>query len=124
MDNQILVVPTLLIQKIDDNRGDISRAEFINALINDLIDEKPEYKINHKQDSVTRTELISIEQDMKQLLKSFLDFFLVYRLDYCENHGQTEIEKFTNQLQDLQEDLGNGKDNKGSNDNNPNKQNP
>ena len=124
MANQILVVPATLIQKIDDNRGDISRAEFINALINDSIDEKPEYKINHQQDYVTRTELISIEQDMKQLLKSFLDFFLVYRLDYSENHGQTEIEIFTNQLRDLQEDLGNGKGNKGINDNTPNKRNP
>jgi len=61
---------------------------------------------------------------MKQLLKSFLDFFLVYRLDYSENHGQTEIEIFTNQIRDLQEDLGNGKGNKGINDNTPNKRNP
>ena len=36
-DNKILVVPADLAQKIDDNRGDMSRVEFIEVLIDNLV---------------------------------------------------------------------------------------
>ena len=105
-DNKILVVPADLAQKIDDNRGDLSRVEFIEALIDNLVTEKHESKGNGKVDYATRTELLSFEQDMKQLLKSFLDFFIAYGMEFGENGQLLEIEKFTNKLQGLQKDLG------------------
>lgn len=105
-DSKILVVPADLAKKIDDNRGDTSRAEFIEALIDNLMTEKSESKGNGKVDYATRTELLSFEQDMKQLLKSFLDFFVSYGLELGENRQQLEIEKFTSKLQGLQKDLG------------------
>ena len=105
-DNKILVVPADLARKLDDNRGDMSRAEFIEALIDNLITEKTETKDNGKVDYATRTELLSFEQDMKQLLKSFLDFFVSYGLELGENGQHLEIEKFTSKLQGLQKDLG------------------
>jgi hypothetical protein len=43
---------------------------------------------------------------MKQLLKSFLDFFIAYGMEFGENGQLIEIEKFTNKLQGLQKDLG------------------
>ena len=43
---------------------------------------------------------------MKQLQKSFLDFFMVYGLEFGEGEQLLEIEKFTNKLQGLQKDLG------------------
>ena len=98
-DNKILVVPADLAQKIDDNRGDMSRAEFIEALIDNLVTEKHESKGNGKVDYATRTELLSFEQDMKQLLKSFLDFFMGYGMEFGENGQLLEIEKFTSKLQ-------------------------
>ena len=105
-DNKILVVPADLAQKIDDNRGDLSRVEFIEALIDNLVTDKHESKGNGKVDFATRTELLSFEQDMKQLLKSFLDFFIAYGMEFGENGQLLEIEKFTNKLQGLQKDLG------------------
>jgi hypothetical protein len=54
----------------------------------------------------TREELSSFEQDMRQLLKSFLDFFVSYGLELGENGQQIGIEKFTSKLQGLQKDLG------------------
>jgi len=103
-DSKILVVPADLARKIDENRGDVSRAEFLEALIDNLVKEKSEPKDAMKY--ATREELSSFEQDMKQLLKSFLDFFVSYGLELGENGQQIEIEKFTSKLQGLQEDLG------------------
>ena len=105
-DNKILVVPSDLAQKIDDNRGEMSRVEFIEALIDNLVTDKQESKSNGKVDYATRTELLSFEQDMKQLLKSFLDFFIAYGMEFGENGQLIEIEKFTSKLQGLQKDLG------------------
>jgi metal-responsive CopG/Arc/MetJ family transcriptional regulator len=105
-DSKILVVPADLAKKIDDSRGDMSRAEFIEAMIDNLVAEKTESKENGKVDYATRAELLSFEQDMKQLLKSFLDFFVSYGLELGENGQQLGIEKFTSKLQGLQKDLG------------------
>ena len=105
-DNKILVVPADLAQKIDDNRGEMSRVEFIEALIDNLLTDKPDVKSNGKADYATKTEILSFEQDMKQLLKSFLDFFIAYGMEFGENGQLIEIEKFTNKLQGLQKDLG------------------
>ena len=105
-DNKILVVPSDLAQKIDENRGDMTRAEFIDALIDNLVTGKSEEKSSGKSDFATRSELLSFEQDMKQLLKNFLDFFMAYGMEFSENGQLLEIEKFTSKLQGLQKDLG------------------
>jgi hypothetical protein len=114
-DNKILVVPADLAQKIDDNRGDLSRVEFIEALIDNLVTDKSESKTrtNCKADYATKIELLSFEQDIKQLLKSFLDFFVAYGMEFGENGQRLEIEQFTSKLQGLQKDL--GADNGGKN---------
>ena len=104
--NKIIVVSADLAQIIDDNRGDMDRVEFIEALIDNLLTDKNETKGNGKVDFATKTELLSFEQDMKQLLKSFLDFFMAYGMEFGENGQLLEVEKFTSKLQGLQKDLG------------------
>ena len=103
-DNKILVLPAELVEKLDESRGDVSRAEFIEALIDNLVKEKTEHKDTAQY--ATREELTSFEQDMKQLMKSFLDFFVSYGLELGENGQQVELDKFTSKLQGLQKDLG------------------
>jgi len=102
-DNKILIVPADLVKKIDDNRGDISRAEFIDALIENIVSEKPESK--GAPVYATKEEMAVFQQDMKQLLKSFLDFFMSYGMEMGETGQQIEIEKFTSKLQGLQKDV-------------------
>lgn len=104
--SKILVVPAGLAKKIDENHGDMSRVEFIEALIDSLIAEKPESQETGKAEYVNRTDFISFEQDMKQLMKSFLDFFVSYWMELGENGQLLEIENFTSKLQGLQKDLG------------------
>jgi hypothetical protein len=84
----------------------MNRTEFIEALIDNLLTDKDEPGGNGKVDFATRTELLSFEQDMKQLLKSFLDFFMAYGMEFGENGQLLDVEKFTSKLQGLQKDLG------------------
>jgi hypothetical protein len=104
-DNKILVVPSALAEKIDNNRGDLSRVEFIEALIDNLLNAKPESKGNGKVEYASKVELLSFELDMKLLLKSFLDFFMAYGMEYGENGQLLEIDKFTDKLQGLQKEI-------------------
>ena len=68
----IMIVPTELVKKIDDNRGDMSQASFIEF----LIDSQPKHE--SKDGYVSKEEFESFEQDIKELLKSFFDFSLSY----------------------------------------------
>jgi hypothetical protein len=105
-DNKILVIPSNLAEKIDANRGDLSRVEFIEALIDNLLADKKDSIANGKKpEYASKTELLAFEQDMKLLLKSFLDFFMAYGMEYGENGQLLELDKFTNKLQGLQKDL-------------------
>lgn len=105
-DNKILVIPSDLAEKLDANRGDLSRIELIEALIDNLLADKTDTKVNGKNSEfVSKTELLSFEQDMKLLLKSFLDFFMAYGMEYGENGQLLELDKFTDKLQGLQKDL-------------------
>jgi len=99
-EKRMLIVPAEVVKKIDDNRGDMSQAEFINFLIDSQLKQEtkePQY--------ATREEVYSLEQDMKKLLKSFLDFFINYGLELGKRSPETEFEELTSQLQGLQKDL-------------------
>lgn len=99
-DKRMLIVPAELIKKIDDNRGDMSQAEFIDFLIDSKLKEEtkdPQY--------ATKEEVYFFEQDMKKLLRSFLDFFVNYGLELGKESGETEFEELTSKLQGLQKDL-------------------
>jgi len=97
----MLIVPAELVKKIDDNRGDMTQAEFIDLLIESQL--KQETKdIQY----ATKEEVYSFEQDMKKLLRSFLDFFMNYGLELGKESPETELEELTSKLEGLQKDLG------------------
>lgn len=113
----MLIVPAELVAKIDANRGDLSQAEFINFLIDSLINEKSEEKrviskgeINSikedlKKKYATKEELQALIQDNRKLLKSFLDFFIEYGLLMSKQSGSNELIEITSKLKGLEEDL-------------------
>ena len=103
-EKRMLIVPTELVKKIDDNRGDISQAEFINFLIDSQLKQKT--KEYADKDYATKEEMCSLEQDIKKLLKSFLDFFISYGLELGKQSPKTEFEELTSRLQELENDLG------------------
>jgi len=100
-ERRMLIMPKELVKKIDDNRGDMTQAEFIDFLIDDQL--KEEIK---EQKYATKEEIHSFEQDMKKLLKNFLDFFVSYGLELGKESPKTEFEELTSKLQELEGDLG------------------
>ncbi len=100
-EKRMLIVPADLAKKIDDNRGDMSREEFIEFLIDAQL--KPETKEKSPPPQyATKEEVLSLEQDIKKLLKNFLDFFVSYGLEIGKDG---EIEDLTAKLKGLEKDI-------------------
>jgi hypothetical protein len=78
-DNRIVVLPAELVEKIDKNRGDVSRADFISALLDNVLRESQGKEAISS--FITRQELEGFRQDVRALLRSFLDFFIAYGLE-------------------------------------------
>ena len=124
-DKRMMIVPAELINKINENRGDMSQAEFLEFLIQDRLDEeKPaELKntasgeiealrkevrefmrdVQEKQKTfVTKDEAAAFQEDTKKLMKSFLDFFIGYGLEFnkkVDNDDLTELSKTLDALE-------------------------
>ena len=99
-EKRMLIVPAELVKKIDENRGDMTQAEFINLLIDGQLKKEtkePQY--------ATKEEVYALEQDIKKLLKSFLDFFVNYGLELGKHSPEDEFEELTGKLKGLQKDL-------------------
>ena len=99
-EKRMLIVPAELVEKINENRGDMSQGEFIDFLINSQLKEKVK-----EQKYVTKKDIQRFEQDIKQLLKSFLDFFLSYGLELDKQSPKIELEELTSKLKGLEDDL-------------------
>jgi hypothetical protein len=94
----MLIVDAELVKKIDDNRGDLGRSEFLDFLIEGELKEKEEGK---KQGSVSRDEFRQFQEGTKELLRSFLEFFISYGLELGKQPGDSEFEHLSHKLQTL-----------------------
>jgi len=95
-EKRMLIVDAELVKKIDDNRGDLSRSEFLRFLIDSHL--KEEIK---KSDVVTREELQQFEEGIKELLRNFLEFFISYGLELGKQPSDNELEQLSKKLQAL-----------------------
>ncbi|MCK4369089.1 MAG: hypothetical protein KAV68_05435 [Dehalococcoidales bacterium] len=110
-DKRMLIMPAEVVKKIDDNRGDMSQAEFIDFLIDGQLKEEVQ-----EQQYATKEEVYSFEQDIKKLLRSFLDFFVSYGLELGKQSPKTEFEEMSSKLEELENHLapeGKGPEGKG-----------
>jgi hypothetical protein len=97
-EKRMLIVDAELVKRVDDNRGDMGRSEFINFLIESQLKEKEEGK---KQGSVTQEEFHQFQEGTKELLRNFLEFFISYGLELGKQPGDNEFEQLTRKLQSL-----------------------
>jgi hypothetical protein len=104
-EKRMLIVPAELVKKIDENRGDMGQAEFIDFLIDSHF--KQEENPNGRYVNVE--EFQAFEQGMKDLFRSFLDFFLSFGLEIGHNSPKSQSEEFNHKLQGLEERLDNRK---------------
>ncbi len=100
-DKRMLILPTEVVKKIDENRGDMSQAEFVEFLIDNQLREKEK-----DQKYATKEEMRAFEDDMKKLLRSFLDFFVSYGLELGKDSPARGFGELTSKLRGLQKDIG------------------
>ena len=97
-DKRMMVLPAEVVLRVDENRGDVSRAEFINLLLDNHLgngdqEQQPEF--------VTWESLAELESGMKELLRSFLEFFITYGLEIGKDSGETDLEALTERLKEV-----------------------
>ena len=97
-EKRMLIVDAELVKRIDDNRGDVGRSEFLDFLIESQLKEKEESK---KQSSVTREDFHQFQEGTKELLRNFLEFFISYGLELGKQPSDSEFEQLTRKLQGL-----------------------
>ncbi len=95
-EKRMLIVDAEVAGKIDENRGDMSRSDFLNFLIdNQLKEEAP------NQNYVNKEEFRQFAQGMKELLRNFLEFFLSYGLELGKQPQDKTFEELSQKLQTL-----------------------
>ena len=97
-EKRMLIVDAELVNKIDDNRGDLGRSDFIDLLIESQLKEKEDGK---KHGDVTRDEFHQFQEGTKELLRSFLEFFISYGLELGKQPSDSEFEHLSRKLQGL-----------------------
>jgi hypothetical protein len=129
-ERRILIVDADLIDRIDANRNDMSRTEFLSFLMDSYLrkegraDESPHHGDPHpareevkdllkaliadshkntiKADNyVTREELQQVHDGIRDLLRSFLDFFVTYGLEIGKQPQDSEFQELSQKLQAL-----------------------
>ena len=95
-EKRMLIVDAELVKKIEDNRGDMSRSEFINFLIESQLKEE-----SKRHDGVTREEFHQFQEGTKELLRNFLEFFISYGLELGKHPEDNELEHLNQRLQAL-----------------------
>ncbi|HLE82379.1 MAG TPA: hypothetical protein VJA25_14060 [Dehalococcoidia bacterium] len=100
-DKKMLIVPAEVVEKINANRGDMGQGEFINFLIDSHL--KRESDNEH---FVTRESLRDFEQGIKEMMRSFLDFFISYGLELGSKSGKNDVEALSQKLQELGSPMG------------------
>ncbi len=113
-EKRMLIVDDELLRKIDENRGEMSRVEFLNFLLsNQLQDEvigstgASHSDIQHidiptnSHQYVEREEFQEFAAGMKDLLRRFLDFFISYGLELGQEPKDNTFAELVQKLQTL-----------------------
>ncbi len=97
-EKRMLILDTDTVQKIEENRGDMSVSEFINF----IIDSHFEHTARPEQSNlVTKDELQQFEEGIRDLLRSFMEFFLSYGLEIGKQPTDGELDRLSLKLQGL-----------------------
>ena len=95
-DRRMLIVDAEVARKIDENRGDMNRSDFLNFLIDEQF--KEDSGDNHY---VNKEEFQQFAAGMKELLRNFLEFFLSYGLELGKQPQDQTFEELSQKLQAL-----------------------
>ena len=97
-EKRMLILDAETVQKIEENRGDMSVSNFIDFVIDSHFDQPGAVP---RADMVTREEFQHFEEGIRDLLRSFLEFFLSYGLELGKQPTDGELDKLSLKLQGL-----------------------
>lgn len=97
-DKRILIIDADVVKKIDENRGEVSRSEFLDMLIDTTLTDNRLKDIKEKdtQNYVSKEEFYQFAEGMKELMRNFLEFFISYGMalgKQPENEGFEDLKK-------------------------------
>ena len=95
-DKRMFIVDAEVLKKVDENRGDMNRSEFLNFLIDSQLKEE-----TGNRNYVDREEFHQFAQGMKELLRNFLEFFISYGLELGKQPQDKTLEELSQKLQTL-----------------------
>jgi len=98
-EKRMLVVDADVVRKIDENRGDMSRSDFLNFLIDSCLKEGDEDR--KSVEYVDKEEFQQFAQGMKELMRNFLEFFLSYGLELGKQPHDKTFAELAEKLQSL-----------------------
>ncbi len=117
-EKRMLILPAELVKKIDENRGDMSQADFLDYLIESQFRGEKRYEgvareemdglkkeltalMAREKKLATKDELEAFHTDTKKLLKSFVDFFVGYGLEFGDKSPGLDLRDITGKLKEL-----------------------
>jgi len=130
-ERRILIVDAELIERIDANRNDMARMEFLEFLMDSYLNKEVKHedipphtdlhqfreeikdllkglvtdtqlkKETKTDDFVTREELHQFQDGIRDMLRTFLDFFLTYGLEMGKEPQDSEFQQLSQKLQSL-----------------------
>jgi len=77
MSDVSLHLPDEIMRKLDEHRGDVGRAEFVESCVNGFLAKKEIPAIGY----ATREELEEFKQGIKKLESRFIEFVLTYLIE-------------------------------------------
>jgi hypothetical protein len=95
-EKRMLIIDAELVRKIDENRGDMSRTEFLNFLIDNRLQED-----TGPDNYIAKEEFYQFAEGMRELLRNFLEFFLSYGLELGKQPQDKTFEELSQKLQAL-----------------------
>ncbi len=102
-DKRMMVLPAEVVARVDENRGDLSQADFINLLLDSQLgngEASHAGDFEEELEPVTSVDLAELESGIKDLLRSFLEFFITYGLEIGKDSGKTDLAALTDRLND------------------------
>ena len=95
-EKRMLIVDAEVVRKVEENRGDMNRSDFINFLIDSCLKED-----SGKQNYITKEEFGQFQQGTRELLRNFLEFFISYGLELGKEPTDKTFEELSQKLQAL-----------------------
>ena len=104
-ERRMLIVDAELVSRIDQNRGDLGQAEFINFLIDSCLKQGQGKEESARPAYITRQEFLDqfnhFQQGTRELLRNFMEFFVSYGMELGKQPEDATFEELTHKLQTL-----------------------